>query len=216
MAYRAAILGGSGYTGAELLRLLAGAPRDRRGARHRRLQRRGGRGVAVPVAAGGLPGARVRAASTPAHLDGVDVVFAALPHGESQRILPELVDRVGARRRPRRRLPAPGRASTRPGTASRTRAPSADRALRLRAPRAVPRRPRDRAPHVAAPGCYPTSRGARARAVARTRPRRADRHRRRRDVGRLRPRARALGAEPVQRGERERDRLRPARPPPHR
>ena len=36
MAYRAAVVGGSGYTGAELLRLLAGPPRDRGRARHRR------------------------------------------------------------------------------------------------------------------------------------------------------------------------------------
>ena len=64
--------------------------------------------------------------------------------------------------------------------------------LRVRAARAVPRRPHAPTRHVAAPGCYPT---AAALALAPLLARglvEPDRHRRRRGVGRLRARARAL------------------------
>ena len=93
MAYRAAIVGGSGYTGAELLRLLAGHPEIE----------------VVHVTADSNAGARVTdlypslAAAysglvfhpfEPADLDGVDLAFLALPHGQSQRHAGALVDRV--------------------------------------------------------------------------------------------------------------------------
>jgi N-acetyl-gamma-glutamyl-phosphate reductase len=94
MAYRAGIVGGSGYTGAELLRLLAGHP-----------------DLEVVTATGdrhaGTPVAELYPSLTPAYpdltldpldpaaLDGLDVVFLALPHGESQRLVPQLLDRVG-------------------------------------------------------------------------------------------------------------------------
>ncbi|MGH8981716.1 MAG: N-acetyl-gamma-glutamyl-phosphate reductase [Acidimicrobiales bacterium] len=83
------IAGASGYAGAELLRLLAG---------HRDLE------VAV-AAAGGAAGTPVAShtpslaaaypslvfeATDPARLAGLDAVFLALPHGESQRLVPEL------------------------------------------------------------------------------------------------------------------------------
>ena len=79
MAYRAAVVGGSGYTGAELLRLLAGHPEievvlvtadSNAGATVAR---------ALPVAGRGLPGPRPTRRVAPADLAGLDVVFLALP-----------------------------------------------------------------------------------------------------------------------------------------
>jgi len=93
MAYRAAVVGGSGYTGAELLRLLAGHPEIEVGL----------------VTADSNVGAKVRelypslAAAYPdltyapvnaGDLAGFDMVFLGLPHGESQRVVPDLVDTV--------------------------------------------------------------------------------------------------------------------------
>ncbi len=93
MAYRAAIVGGSGYTGAELLRLLAAHPEIE----------------VVHVTADSNAGARVTdlypslvAAYPdlafhpfePADLDGLDLAFLALPHGQSQRQAGALLDRV--------------------------------------------------------------------------------------------------------------------------
>ena len=93
MAYRAAIVGGSGYTGAELLRLLAAHPEIE----------------VVHVTADSNAGARVTdlypslvAAYPdlafhpfePADLDGLDLAFLALPHGQSQRHAGALLDRV--------------------------------------------------------------------------------------------------------------------------
>lgn len=94
MAYRAAVVGGSGYTGAELLRLLAAHPEIE----------------VVLATADANAGARVAdvfpslAASYPrlvysplaaGDLAGLDVVFCALPHGESQTLAGSLVDSVG-------------------------------------------------------------------------------------------------------------------------
>lgn len=89
------IVGASGYTGAELLRLLAGHP-----------------DLEVAVATGdsqaGLPvaglypnlvgayGGRTFDRWDPAGVDGLDLVFCALPHGASQAVVPELRGRVGA------------------------------------------------------------------------------------------------------------------------
>src|ERR1700741_1390603 len=92
MAYQAAVIGGSGYTGAELLRLLAGHPAI----------------DAVYVTADSNSGAAIGdlypslrpayadltfATYAPGDLDGVDVVFPCLPHGASQLIVPELLGR---------------------------------------------------------------------------------------------------------------------------
>lgn len=94
MAYRAGIAGGSGYTGAELLRLLAGHPDvevvTATGDRH------AGSPVAdlYPSLTPVYPDL-VLDALDPAFLDGLDLVFVALPHGESQRLVPDLLRRVG-------------------------------------------------------------------------------------------------------------------------
>jgi len=93
MAYRAAVVGGSGYTGAELLRLLAGHPEievglvtadSNVGATVREL---------YPSLAAAYPDLAYEPVDT-GDLAGFDVVFLGLPHGESQRVVPDLVDTV--------------------------------------------------------------------------------------------------------------------------
>jgi N-acetyl-gamma-glutamyl-phosphate reductase len=93
MAYRAAVAGASGYTGAELLRLLAGHPDIE----------------VVHVTADSNAGTRVTElypSLRPAYdemrlvplaaadLRGLDLVFCTLPHGASQALVPEIADDV--------------------------------------------------------------------------------------------------------------------------
>ena len=94
MAYRAAVVGGSGYTGSELLRLLAGHPEievvvvtaaSNEGAAVRDL---------FPSLAPAYP-ATTYGPLVPAELAGLDLVFLALPHGQSQLVAAELVETVG-------------------------------------------------------------------------------------------------------------------------
>lgn len=94
MAYRAAIIGGSGYTGAELLRLLAAHPEI--DVVSVTAATNAGAPVAslYPSLVPAYPGLAYEA-FTPGLLDGIDVAFLALPHGESQRLVPDLVGRVG-------------------------------------------------------------------------------------------------------------------------
>ena len=154
MAYRAAVVGGSGYTGAELLRLLAAHPEIE--VVHVTADSNAGAAVGelYPSLAAAYP-ALEYASYVPTDLAGVDVAFVALPHGESQLIAPALVDRVahvvdlGADFR----LPASvyekwyGKAHT---------APDLLDGFAFGLPElfgdAV-----GRGPHVAAPGCYPTA-----------------------------------------------------------
>lgn len=92
---RVGIVGASGYTGTELLRLLAGHP-----------------GLEVVVATGDSRAGTAIADLYPSlaiaygdrcydsydvdALDGLDLVFCALPHGVSMGVVPELVGRVGS------------------------------------------------------------------------------------------------------------------------
>ncbi|MDH3707941.1 MAG: N-acetyl-gamma-glutamyl-phosphate reductase [Acidimicrobiia bacterium] len=94
MTTRVGIIGASGFTGAELLRLLAGHP-----------------DLAVTVATGASQagtaiadlypslapayGDNVFAAYDPELVEGLDVVFLGLPHGASQQVVPEIRGRVG-------------------------------------------------------------------------------------------------------------------------
>jgi N-acetyl-gamma-glutamyl-phosphate reductase len=88
------VVGASGYAGTELLRLCAGHP-----------------DLDVVVATAGIHAGEQVAAHTPSlaaaypslayattdpsTLDGLDLVFLALPHGESQHLVPDLIPRVG-------------------------------------------------------------------------------------------------------------------------
>ena len=91
---RVGIAGASGYTGAELLRLCAMHPELDvvvAGA-----DTQAGRTVAevYPSLAADYPALELRKVGTD-ELEGLDVVFLALPHGESQGVAPDLVDKVG-------------------------------------------------------------------------------------------------------------------------
>jgi N-acetyl-gamma-glutamyl-phosphate reductase len=93
MAYRAAVVGASGYTGAELLRLLAAHPEIE--VAHVTAESNAGAGVAelYPSLVAAYPELRYHPLDA-ADLDGLDVAFLALPHGESQRHAGALISRV--------------------------------------------------------------------------------------------------------------------------
>jgi len=88
------ILGGSGYTGAELLRLCAAHP-DLDVAYASADTQAGSRaGDLYPSVAAAYPSLAFERYESGA-ADGLDLVFCALPHGESARLVPELLDHVG-------------------------------------------------------------------------------------------------------------------------
>jgi N-acetyl-gamma-glutamyl-phosphate reductase len=91
---KAGIIGGSGYTGAELLRLLAGHPDIEVTVVTAHAHAGQVVGEHTPSLAAAYPGL-VYEAAEPEVMDGLDLVFCALPHGQSQRIVPELRQRVG-------------------------------------------------------------------------------------------------------------------------
>ncbi len=91
---KAGIVGASGYTGVELLRLLAGHPDIDVAVVTAHSHAGEVVGEHTPSLAAAYPGLVYEAAG-PDGLDGLDLVFCALPHGESQRIVPSLRDRVG-------------------------------------------------------------------------------------------------------------------------
>lgn len=92
--YRVGVLGASGYTGAELLRLCAGHP-DLDVAMATADSSVGAAvGDVYPSLAGAYPELAFEAAD-PAAAEGLDLVFLALPHGTSQRLVPDLRKRVG-------------------------------------------------------------------------------------------------------------------------
>jgi N-acetyl-gamma-glutamyl-phosphate reductase len=93
-AMKVGIAGASGYTGAELLRLLSTHPTFEVGvatAHSHAGQSVGGHTPSLRAAYPGL----VYEDTEVARLDGLDLVFCALPHGESQKLVPALRDRVG-------------------------------------------------------------------------------------------------------------------------
>jgi N-acetyl-gamma-glutamyl-phosphate reductase len=93
-AMKAGIVGASGYTGAELLRLLAAHPVFEVAVATAHSHAGEPVGEHTPSLAAAYPGLAYED-TDPALLDGLDVVFCALPHGESQRIVPGLSGRVG-------------------------------------------------------------------------------------------------------------------------
>lgn len=90
---RTGIVGGSGYAGAELLRLLAGHPGldvawvtgDSNAGKEV--------GELYPSLGRAYPGLRFEPFE-PGRVEAVDVVWFALPHGESQRLVPKVIDQV--------------------------------------------------------------------------------------------------------------------------
>src|SRR5213078_2936272 len=94
MAYRAAVVGGSGYTGAELLRLLAGHP-DIEVALVTADSNAGARIADLYPSLATAYESTTYERVAPADLAGLDVVFLCLPHGQSQAIAADLVDTVG-------------------------------------------------------------------------------------------------------------------------
>ena len=107
-AMKAGIIGASGYTGVELLRLLAGHPALEVAVVTAFSHAGEQVGVHTPSLAASYPGlvyepGLVHELGGPAApvdsaldaMDGLDVVFCALPHGESQRLVPALSGRVG-------------------------------------------------------------------------------------------------------------------------
>lgn len=91
---RVAVLGGSGFAGAELLRLLAGHPELE--VAYASADSAVGEDVAdaYPSLAAAYPTLAYEAVDIE-RIAGHDLVFVALPHGASAKILPDLVDRVG-------------------------------------------------------------------------------------------------------------------------
>jgi N-acetyl-gamma-glutamyl-phosphate reductase len=90
MGVRAAVAGASGYAGGELLRLLLGHPEFEVGT----VTAHGNAGSALGEHHPHLPAVagRVLEPTTAAALTGHDVVFLALPHGESGQVAAELPD----------------------------------------------------------------------------------------------------------------------------
>ncbi|MFN8036057.1 MAG: N-acetyl-gamma-glutamyl-phosphate reductase [Acidimicrobiia bacterium] len=94
MAIRAGLVGGSGYTGAELLRLLAAHPDVEVVAVTADSNAGAAVGSLYPSLVGAY-GSLTYRRFEPADFAGLDLVFFALPHGESQRLVPDIVDDVG-------------------------------------------------------------------------------------------------------------------------
>jgi N-acetyl-gamma-glutamyl-phosphate reductase len=94
MAARVGIFGASGYTGAELLRLVAAHPDLDLAFAAADSQSGSPAKSLYPSLAAAYPDL-VFADPDPALADGLDLVFLALPHGASQHLVPDLAKRVG-------------------------------------------------------------------------------------------------------------------------
>ena len=89
---RTAILGASGYVGGELLRLLAAHPELRATKLFGDSRAGQALGAVHPHLAAAYPDSAVETFDETA-LDGIDLVFAALPHGKSQEVAAAILDR---------------------------------------------------------------------------------------------------------------------------
>ena len=89
----AAIIGASGYSGAELLRVLSSHP----GVRVRKVTAASSAGQRVDALYPAFAGQCDLAYDEllPAGLDGIDVAFVALPSGEAMKIVPLLKEKIG-------------------------------------------------------------------------------------------------------------------------
>ena len=88
------IIGASGYTGAELLRLCAGHPEFEVAVATGETSAGQRASDLYPSLAAAYPDL-VFGAADPDGMDGLDLVFLALPHGQSQDLVPAIRDRVG-------------------------------------------------------------------------------------------------------------------------
>ncbi len=88
------IIGASGYTGAELLRLCAQHPELEVRVATGDTQAGTRAADLYPSLAAAYPELTF-ASYDPAAVDGLDLVFLGLPHGASQAIVPDIVDKVG-------------------------------------------------------------------------------------------------------------------------
>jgi N-acetyl-gamma-glutamyl-phosphate reductase len=100
MAFHAGIIGASGFTGAELLRLLALHPGIDVAVATADTQAGTPAAALYPSLAAAYPDLPLRAfdpasADDVASVDGLDVVFLGLPHQASMALAPQLVGRVG-------------------------------------------------------------------------------------------------------------------------
>jgi N-acetyl-gamma-glutamyl-phosphate reductase len=91
--HRIGIVGASGYTGAELLRLLAAHP-ELEVVWATGDTQAGNRVAALYPSLGAAYPSLTFSEYDPAAAEGLDLVFCGLPHGESQRLMPELRKRV--------------------------------------------------------------------------------------------------------------------------
>jgi N-acetyl-gamma-glutamyl-phosphate reductase len=87
---RTAILGASGYVGGELLRLMAAHPELAPAKLYGESKAGHALGAVHPHLAAAYPDAVIE--RFVGDLDGVDLVFAALPHGHSQRLAAQILD----------------------------------------------------------------------------------------------------------------------------
>jgi N-acetyl-gamma-glutamyl-phosphate reductase len=150
-----AILGASGFVGAELLRLLDGHPQLRAVRLFGDSQAGQALAAVHPHLALAYPEAIVERFE-PALLDGIDLVFAALPHGHSQAVAPAILDRGIAFVD----LGADFRLDTAEAYETWYKEPHAAPDLLSRFVYGIPEIDRARiagAKAVAAAGCYPTS-----------------------------------------------------------
>ena len=93
-AMKVGIAGASGYTGAELLRLLSAHPQFEVGVATAHSHAGLPVGEHTPSLGAAYPGLIYEDTDADV-LDGLDLVFCALPHGESQKFVPGLRARVG-------------------------------------------------------------------------------------------------------------------------
>jgi N-acetyl-gamma-glutamyl-phosphate reductase len=94
MTHSVGVLGASGYTGAELLRLLAGHP-ELAVAVVTAESNAGARVGDLYPALASVYGELRYDANDPAAVDGCEIVFCCLPHGESQRLAAKLLESGG-------------------------------------------------------------------------------------------------------------------------
>ena len=176
---KAGVLGGSGYAGAELLRLLAGHPEIEVAVVTADSPRRRAGRRPLPALSSAYRDPRPLTLLASGELDGLDLVFCALPHGESQWLVPDLLDQVGTWSISAAdfRLRTPALYPIWYGYEHQ--APGAARRVRVRPPRALPGRARRR--HACRRAGLLRDRGLARPRAARPRPGgRADGHRRRR------------------------------------